>query len=498
MDLKMEKTTLWMLKKMSWSMAVNKLSMFLIAGIVLASCSIDDNPSSDNDTSQFCFKVNGLSYSIDPTTVDTLDLLSLSTEFDAQISVSNPEKYDWISVNGITLKNGSGAVPVESIDKARFLTLSWAVGAERHHVYLRTLHSGIPETVAQGNATAPGDFYLSFIYLRLIEKMDNSGNIVYYRFDPLPEEDCNTTKSIGWWDFKKHVIDGAVYYSYHASDPNFKNWGFSGYNPGMRVITDDHYNPIDTLHLLPSRDGYVKTGDPIDGHDFYMIDRKHYIMSAYILRGSVYAAYLQEVKDGKVIFDWWSTDHVEMNAPLDKIFEQTAGADYVHFNSIDILPDGNWLCSFRHISSIVKIDRAGGTGNVLWSLRGANLENGADFHGQHYVRWHESDNTITLFNNANGVFHSRMLRLKVDMNTGELKNCTVLCDDGYFSGACGALSFSGDNMIVGWGMPGNDAINNRILSEYDANGNELFTLRRKTNDLTNNQFMASYRCVKCE
>ena len=114
MDLKMKKTTLWMLKKMSLSMVVDKLSMFLIAGIVLASCSIDDNPSSDNDTSQFCFKVNGLSYSIDPTTTDTLDLLSLSTEFDAQISVSNPEKYDWISVNGITLKNGSGAVPVES------------------------------------------------------------------------------------------------------------------------------------------------------------------------------------------------------------------------------------------------------------------------------------------------------------------------------------------------------------------------------------------------
>ena len=134
----------------------------------------------------------------------------------------------------------------------------------------------------------------------------------------------------------------------------------------------------------------------------------------------------------------------------------------------------------------------------LWSLRGANLENGADFHGQHFARWHESDNTITLFNNANGVFHSRMLRLKLDMNTGELKNCTVLRDDGYFSGACGALSFSGDNMIVGWGMPGNDAINNRILSEYDANGNELFTLCRKTSDLTHNQFMASYRCVKCE
>lgn len=477
-----------------------KLWMFSIAGLLLVSCSVNDNvvTPSDNDSASFGFKVNGLSYSIDPTTTDTLDLLSLSTEFDAQINVSSPDRYDWISVNGIALKNGLAHVPIDCIGKDQVLTLSWAVGAKKHQVYLRTLHKDIPEAVAHGTATAPGDFYLSFPYLRLIEKMNNSGNIIYYRYEPLPKEYYITTKSTGWWDFKKHIFDGTVYYSYHTYDINFVDWGFSGNNPGMRVITDEHYNPIDTLHLLPSRDGYVKKGDPIDGHDFYMIGRQHYIMSAYILRGDVYAAYLQEVKDGEVVFDWWSTDHAEMNAPLDKIFEQSAGADYVHFNSIDIMPDGNWLCSFRHISTVAKIDRAGGTGSVLWSLRGPDLKGGADFHGQHCARWHENDSTITLFDNANGVFHSRMLRLKVDMNTGELKNCTVLCDDGYFSGACGALSFSGDNMIVGWGIPGNEAVNNRILSEYDANGNEIFTLSRNTNNLEQNQFLSSYRCVKCE
>ena len=93
MDLKMKKTTLWMLKKMSLSMVVDKLSMFLIAGIVLASCSIDDNPSSDNDTSQFCFQVNGLSYSIDPTTTDTLDLLSLSRKNSNKFGISLTYSY---------------------------------------------------------------------------------------------------------------------------------------------------------------------------------------------------------------------------------------------------------------------------------------------------------------------------------------------------------------------------------------------------------------------
>ena len=268
--------------------------------------------------------------------------------------------------------------------------------------------------MAKGKATSPGHFYLSFVYLPIIEKVDNSGNLLYYRCEPVGEGVDYSTISPGWWDFKKHVFGGTTYYSYHVADPNFQDRGFTGYNPGMRIVTDEHYTPIDTLHLQPSLDGFVKQGDPIDGHDFYMIDRK------------------------------------------------------------------------------------GGTGRLLWSLRGTNLEDGADFHGQHYARWHEADSTITLFNNSNGVFSTRMLRLTVDLTTGELKKSAVLCDDGYFSAAFGALSFSGDNMIVGWGIPGNDAVNNRLLSEYDANGNELFTLCRPTNNINQNTLLSSYRCVKCQ
>ena len=90
-DLKMNKTKLWMLS---------------IAGLLLVSCSVNDNvvTPSGNDSAPFSFKLNGLKYSIDPTTTDTLELLSLSTEFDAQINVSNPDRYDWIKVNGITLE----------------------------------------------------------------------------------------------------------------------------------------------------------------------------------------------------------------------------------------------------------------------------------------------------------------------------------------------------------------------------------------------------------
>ena len=221
-------------------------------------------------------------------------------------------------------------------------------------------------------------------------------------------------------------------------------------------------------------------------------------MSSYVKVDTVYAAYLQEVNNDKVVFDWLSADYKDMTNWLDPVFKKSAGQDYVHFNAIDTLPDGNLLCSFRHISSILKINRVDGSGDIMWRLAGADNDGSFSFHGQHYVRYHEKDSTITLFNNGNGTGRTQMLRLKVNPNTGEVSKCTILHDDGYFTQACGALTFSGDNMIVGWGIPGDSINNNRILTEYDVNNNEIFSLFRRQNKPTMNQYIGSYRCIKCE
>jgi hypothetical protein len=182
----------------------------------------------------------------------------------------------------------------------------------------------------------------------------------------------------------------------------------------------------------------------------------------------------------------------------DPCFAATAGKDYVHFNSIDVLPDGNLLCSFRHLSSVLKIDRQGKTGDIRWRVAGADNDGSYAFHGQHYARYHAADGTITLFNNGNGTGRTQMLRLAVDANTGQVSQSTILLDDGYYAQACGALSFSGDNMIVGWGIPGENAANNRLLTEYDATGTAIFTITLPTAQSQLNGVLASYRCVKCQ
>ena len=444
--------------------------------------------------------VNGVEYSSSVQTCDTLNLTKLSTTTEAEIRIKNYDDYDVITVDGRVIKDGEAFVPVCKIAKNHFLTLIATKGEKSDTLYLRTVHPDLPDIVIKGEAS-DGEFYLSFVNIRLIARFNNAGEYDFYDYEPI--ETVDTTKCPGWWDFKKHVINDTTYYSYHASDPDFYSMGFPGYNPGMRIIMDENFNPVDTLHLLASRGDTIKDGDPIDGHDFFMIDRNHYIMSSYIKTGDVYAAYLQEVNNGEVKFDWLSTDYNDMTNWLDPAFAPKPGEDqpdYVHFNSIDVLPDGNWLCSFRHISSILKINRADGSGDIMWRINGAGGNNLFSFHGQHYVRYHAENGTITLFNNGNGTGHTQMLRLNVNPDNGNVTKSTILHDDGYYTQACGALTFSGENMIVGWGIPGDTTNVNcdRILSEYNKTGTEVFSIRFNHNNSSNNMYLGSYRCVKCK
>lgn len=145
-----------------------------------------------------------------------------------------------------------------------------------------------------------------------------------------------------------------------------------------------------------------------------------------------------------------------------------------------------------------EIDRTDSTGNILWRVAGADNDGSYAFHGQHCARYQQKDNTITLFNNGNGTGRTQMLRLEVDLNTGQASKSTILLDDGYFTQACGALTFSDDNMIVGWGIPGDETTNNRVVTEYDAAGTEIFSISRLTNTKSINSVLGSYRCVKCK
>ena len=135
---------------------------------------------------------------------------------------------------------------------------------------------GLPEFSVEGDSGLPGNFFLSFVYTRNLIMLDGKGNIVWSKHEEQPEEGLHT----GLWDFKKHVIGGKTYYSYHDQIASYDGYGLEGYAPGERVIMDENFNEIKRITFEES--DVVKKGDPLDGHDFLMIGPDHYILSGYI------------------------------------------------------------------------------------------------------------------------------------------------------------------------------------------------------------------------
>lgn len=80
------------------------------------------------------------------------------------------------------------------------------------------------------------------------------------------------------------------------------------------------------------------------------------------------------VVDGQTSTHVWDIGGIVDPQGLPPVREQFywAGAfpgavDFAHENAIDVLPDGDWLISLKHLDTILRIDTAG---NVRWSLSG--------------------------------------------------------------------------------------------------------------------------------
>lgn len=483
----------------------------IILTMLLVSCESSNNHALDlpvgPEPTMMYLEVQGEQYQVDLSSADTLNLRTLCAEFGpVEFKVLNFQDFKSISIWDKPVTDGVAEVNFyNGIPQDVHMACQYTTASGKGSFTINTYPSKAPKYIASGTAQIPGDFYLSFIYQPLIVKVDNGGHLLYYRFEPT---DYNGTfKELGCWDFKKHVFDGKTYYSYHAPDWKYGENATTGYVPGMRILMDDHYNPIDTIHALASLDGYLPDGSPLDGHDFYFFSPTHWIASAsYVKRDlldgtSRAVAYLQEVDNGKVVFDWWSSRHPELKTMGSPEFDTSD--DYVHFNSIDVLPNGDWLVSFRALSSIAVIDH--NYGAIKWIQNGevfSQLPWG--YSGQHYVRYHEIGGKpyITLFNNGNNLQNTTAVRLEMvnfDSTAPQIfdgKNLLSNSFPHYFTQACGALDYIGDQgFVMGWGWSTDPGNCTRLVSEFNRDGNEIFRLDRDDPDPMSVD--PSYRCVKC-
>jgi hypothetical protein len=197
---------------------------------------------------------------------------------------------------------------------------------------------------------------------------------------------------------------------------------------------DDAFCELDLAGDVKKRWHDTASRDGIDGHDFQLLPNGNALMLGWEYRSvdsrplfpngakdSIRADHtIDEIDEaGAVKFHWSSYDHIGLDEVLVGPNFDPTNFHVVHANSVEVLPDGNLIASFRTTSSIVKIDRQ--TGRVVWRLGGKK----SDFsfvddpfsgfsqqHDPHFLK----DGELLLFDNGNQ--HeprvSRVVRYRLD------------------------------------------------------------------------------------
>jgi hypothetical protein len=204
---------------------------------------------------------------------------------------------------------------------------------------------------------------------------------------------------------------------------------FSMANPTIFITMDSAYALVDTFTV---GNGYFT-----DLHDLQLLANGHALLMAYdyepvgmdtvVVGGNpnatVIGLIVQELDENKdVIFQWRSWDHFKIIdasvSPEINLLGSTI--DYVHGNSVEMMPDGNLLISCRHMNELTKVDRQ--TGGIIWrmGLNAANNEftfpnDTRGFSHQHDARILPNGH-LTVFDNGNNLSpqYSRALEFALD------------------------------------------------------------------------------------
>lgn len=432
------------------------------------------------------------------------DCVTLNIDFPTQILFPEGSGRT-IRINNETLEDELEAeVMLEEINAESRIP----IGIDGKTYYLRSLPSDFPVLRAEGESPYGGYYYTTLT--GYVIKMDAYGDVVFYR------------KAVAHHAGPFRRIDlatGTIYtYLEMGKFPDAVKMNGVGYVQTSLKILDEEYMPKQTIETMVQTE-IMPAGYPMENHDYMILAENHYILSTYLNKvvdnipadvpngragAQVVASVIQEVKDGEVIFEWDSTAHPELYAlsveANDYQNEVSEWSDYVHFNSITIDPeDGNFVCSFRHLDAILKIDRT--TGDILWILGGKGDQFGIGanqkFHRQHDLSILE-DGSYMLFDNGalNNVYPypvqseetraalaeleiSRALIFELDEENMTVTGYRELFVPGYFSptqGSATMVDISNDVVLMGWGSR-EDKINNPIFSEIDFENNEtLFAM----------------------
>jgi hypothetical protein len=274
--------------------------------------------------------------------------------------------------------------------------------------------------------------------------LDQTGELVYYKDLPAGLAYSNLQKQ----------PNGLLTYFKGSLTP-------TGPGPGVYEVLDPTYNLVDEYR---AGNGYLA-----DGHEIAVLPNGHLLLIIYDEQTAdmtsaggkpdarFFDCLVQELdSSGNVVFEWRASEHV----PYTESYESLKGAtvDPYHMNSAQILPDGNLLLSFRHLSQLIKVDRQ--TGDILWQMGGQHnqfkfVNDGqGGFSYQHDARLLPGGH-LSVFDN--GVQHSPQVSRAVEYELDETDRIVTLTwqythQPGVFGSIMGDTErLPGGDTFIGWG-----------------------------------------------
>lgn len=343
----------------------------------------------------------------------------MTSERDIEISIAEAEKYD-IKLNGSEIKpeNDKFSVKVDELTSGNWIQLALRVrGATAFTDYgIEVLPPDLPKIEYNGVNPEAGFYYLTLNQYAI--KMNQDGKIIYWRTTGDPTLNC--------FDFKATKVNDRLYYSVlvpfeaeYIQERGYLEGVY--YTPVRAIVMDIDYRVIDTVDSVQPHPQSLKE-EFLDMHDFVILGENHYLTLSYVgqrvhnipkeldpspFGTEVAAAVICEVKDGKTVWAWNSTDHPGLYALSvegnDYAHQEMRWADYAHINSVAVdHSDNNLIASFRNLDAVLKINRTSGA--IEWILGGSHDQFGLTeeqkFHRQH-TAFLTDEGTITIFNNGN-------------------------------------------------------------------------------------------------
>ena len=342
----------------------------------------------------------------------------------------------------------------------------------------------------KGESTTDGDFYLSTYDLstNYIFKLNNQGDLIFYKAITKTDADGNEVNTNGLDFRKQYTSSGEVRYTYMPYlEDSFADGDCAGINPGCVVVMNENYDVIDEIYYTDGNGEEIL----IDPHGFIWIDEGHYILTAYKQevvdvpedlgatdnRADLAVLYIEEIKDGEVLWEFSSADYEKFLYESNSITWSASTDrchDYVHFNSMSIDTDDNLLVSCRHLDSILKISRTDGT--LMWQLGGDyddfGLTDDQLLSYQHSIILTD-DGSYMLFDNANTAVangnaeYSSVIRLTVDEDTMAVTDFTRYQVVDFFSIYMGAIrEVDSENSVYLWSVGGNYSTDSTTPPEW--------------------------------